>query len=450
MNQIFLGIVVIAFGVAAVNGTMDETAAGALGGAKTSVEIAIGLVGYMALFLGLMRVAEEGGLLTLLARAIRPIMVRLFPDVPPDHPAMGAMILNIGANALGLTNAATPLGIKAMIELNKLNRTPGVATNAMVMFLALNTSGVALLPSGVVSARAQEGSADPWGIIASTLVATSVATIAGITAAKLLQRLPMFAPPPPEEVEQELEPTLEAPQAELVAELMADMDAEESASPDTPGVWLLRFVLVGFMGLLCGPALAVAVLPESNSWTEPLRNFADVTGDWVIPTLITGLLVFGWATGVKVYESFVKAAREGFETGVMIIPYLVAILSAVGMFRGSGAMTALTSALGSVTSPLGIPPEVLPQALIRPLSGSGAYGYMLELMHEHGPDSYIGYFTSTLQGSTETTLYVLAVYFGAVGITRTRHAVVAGLTADFFGFVAASVICVALFGHLMG
>jgi spore maturation protein SpmA len=516
VNAVFVLIVLVAFVVAAIFGDMGAVSLGAFDGARKSVDLAISLIGYMALFLGLMKIAEEGGLLRILARAIRPIMVRLFPDVPPDHPAMGAMIMNIAANMLGLTNAATPLGIKAMQELNKLNRTPGVATNAMVLFLAINTSGLALLPSGAVSVRAAEGSADPWGIMASTLAATATATLVGIAVAKLAQRffpMPAAAAVPQAETPDgpPSDPDEEPADSEAVQELMA----AEAEQPTTWGVWVLRVVLLGVMALLAGPPLAAVALgedptpvpmaeqaqaafvfeelqlegsyvlgdgtpidglwmPEAEgttlltqvcegavdcpsllieatwSWPFALRHFSGVVGDWVIPTLILSLLLFGWFRGVKVYEVFVQGAKEGFTTGVMIIPYLVAILVAVGMFRASGAMHYLTGWLGFVTNPLGVPAEVLPMALVRPLSGSGAYGLMIELVQTHGPDSYIGYLATTLQGSTDTTFYVLAVYFGAVGVSRTRHAILAGLSADLAGFLAAAVVCALLFGHLMG
>ncbi len=514
MNVVFVLIVVVSFLVAAIFGDMGAVSQGAFDGAKSSVTLAISLIGYMALFLGLMKIAEEGGLLRILGRAIRPIMVLLFPDVPPDHPAMGAMIMNIAANMVGLTNAATPLGIKAMQELNKLNRTPGVATNAMVLFLAINTSGLALLPSGAVSVRAAEGSADPWGIMASTLAATAAATIVGITVAKLAQRFfPMPKPvdEPLVEPETEVEPAEEEPENAEVQTLLKD----EATQPTTWGVWVLRLVLLAMMTVLAGPPLAAVALGEDPtpvaveqdataafvfeelqlegswvlgdgtpvdglfmpakegatvltqvcegaidcpsllveatwSWPFALRHFSGVVGDWVIPSLILSLLLFGAFRGVKVYEVFVQGAKEGFTTGVMIIPYLVAILVAVGMFRASGAMHYLTGWLGFVTDPLGVPGEVLPMALVRPLSGSGSYGLMIELVQAHGPDSYIGYLATTLQGSTDTTFYVLAVYFGAVGVSRTRHAILAGLSADFAGFLAAAVVCSLLFGHLMG
>ena len=508
MNQVFIGIVVVAFAVAAATSSMDVVSQSALDGAANSVTLAISLIGYMALFLGLMKVAEDGGLLRLLARAIRPIMVRLFPDVPAEHPAMGAMIMNIAANMLGLTNAATPLGIKAMMELNSINKRPGVASNAMVLFLAINTSGLALLPTGVVGLRAAFGSTDPWGIMASTLAATAFATVIGILAAKSLQRLPMFALNEPDHAGPAQPLAQKGEDSELVQELMKD----EKETRTTWGVWVLRVVLIGTLAVLVGPPVAAVVfgedvrpdaetvwqwekVPIEGEWTvtgppnstitgftgtfEPdvpgvfelqavcelppcetrtlraeislayvLRHASQEIGNWVIPSLILSLLLFGRFAGVKVYESFVKGAKEGFTTGVMIIPYLVAILVAVGMFRGSGAMTFLTGWMSVITEPLGVPAEVLPMAIVRPLSGSGSFGLMVELLQAHGPDSYIGYLASTMQGSTDTTFYVLAVYFGAVGVTKTRHAVLAGLSADFAGFIAAAIVCALLFGHL--
>ncbi len=438
MNQVFLAIIAISFVTAGFAGSMGEVSAAALASAKSAVDLSLSLIGYMALFLGIMKVAEVAGLLRLLARAIEPVMVRLFPDVPANHPAMGAMILNISANMLGLANAATPFGIKAIQELDTLNEEKGTATNAMVLFLAINTSGLALLPTGVVGVRAANGSADPWGIMAPTLAATACSTIAGILAAKTLSRLPMFARSAP------------APSRAAMAAKTPSLPGLEAES-----TWAVRglslFLVFSLLALVI-PPLGAAILPESASGEAGLRetllSFSATAGDWVIPVLITTLLAFGYARGVAVYETFVEGAKEGFETAVRIIPYLVAILVAVGMFRASGAMGFVTGGVGQLTSPLGLPGEVLPMALVRPLSGSGAFALMSELVVTHGPDSYIGYVASVLQGSTETTFYVLAVYFGAVGVTRARHAIAAGLTADLMGVLAGTAVCAALFGHL--
>ena len=429
----------IAVVASAFTGTMAEVSRAVFDSAKVSVDISLGLIGYMAFFLGLMKIGEDGGLMRLLARAIRPVMVRLFPQVPADHPAMGAMILNVAANMLGLGNAATPLGIKAMHELNKLNKTPGVATDAMVLFLAINTSGLALLPTGVVSIRDLKGSADPWAIMAPTLIATACSTVVGIFAAKSLRRF--FPSPAPTEtesvVDEEAEPIPEVP-------------SEETPEEDSRlGVVGLPVFLLASIGVLLTPAIGLAVLPSDDPRVEGLRSFAATTGDWVIPVLVASLVCFGYARGVKVYESFVVGAKEGFEIAMKIIPYLVAILVAVGMFRASGAMGWLTGLLAPLIEPLGMPAEALPMALVRPLSGSGAMGIMIELIETHGPDSYIGMVASVLNGSTETTFYVLAVYFGSVGVHRVRHALAAGLMADLTGALAAAAICAAMFAHLM-
>jgi len=436
VNVVFVAIILIACVVAAITGSMAEVSSAVFSSAKGAAELSLGLVGYMAFFLGLMKIGEEGGLLKLLGRAIRPVMTRLFPDVPPDHPAMGAMILNIAANMLGLGNAATPLGIKAMHELNKLNTTPGVATNAMVLFLAINTSGLALLPSGVVSIRDLEGSVDPWGIMAPTLLATGISTIVGISAAKLFQR---FFPVVPIEGSEAADAATPAPEKEA-----PEVDLSEAEGGF--GVYALGVFLIIGVGLLVTPALSIALLPAGHELVETMQNLAKDMGNWVIPVLIVSLVCYGWAKNVKVYESFVAGAKEGFEIAVRIIPYLVAILVAVGMFRASGAMDMLTRPLGAISSLIGMPGEVLPMAVVRPLSGSGAFGIMTELIKTHGPDSYIGYVASTLNGSTETTFYVLAVYFGSVGVSRVRHAVVAGLSADITGAVVTAIVCAAMFG----
>ena len=396
MNHVFFGIVTVAIVFAVINGTPAEVGQGALDAAKASVNLAIGLVGYIALFLGLMKVVEEAGGLAFMARLIRPVLIRLFPDVPPDHPAMGAMVMNIAANALGLGNAATPFGLKAMKELNDLNTEKGTATNAMVLFLAINTSGLALLPTGIIGLRALKGSADAAAIFPTTLLATAISTVVGISAAIGLSRLPMFASTAPAPAE-----PIERPPLNLAE--------------------LLPFVVA--MLALVGLVVAVYINGEAASV-------------WIMPALIFGMLLVGVVRGVKVYEVFVSGAKEGFSLAVMIIPYLVAILSAVGMLRASGGLQRLVDWVNPVTSGLGIPGEVLPLALLRPLSGSGAFGITAELIETHGPDSLVGNIASTMNGSTETTFYVLAVYFGSIGVTKIRHAVPAGLAADSAGVLA--------------
>ena len=437
MNAVFLAIVLIAFVVAAVrqvlwvpagpedSSPMELLTTGAIEAASGAVTLAIGLVGVMALFLGLMKVAEEGGLLVIIAKTVRPLMVRLFPEVPAEHPAMGAMILNISANALGLGNAATPFGIRAMQELDKLNAHKGTASNAMALFLAINTSSVTLLPTGVVALRASLGSQDPAGIVPTTLFATMCSTAVAIFAAKLYQR---FSTVP-------AVPTAETVGGGESPVAIGDPKAEEGpalgagASGAYPA-WVSVLVLAGLVGF--------GVLTVFHG---------KAIAPWIIPGLIVGLLGFGALRRVRVYEVLVEGAKDGFQVALRIIPYLVAILVAVGMFRASGAMDVVVGGLGRATSLVGLPAEALPMALLRPLSGSGAYGVMAAILQDPatGPDTYTGYLVSTLQGSTETTFYVLAVYFGAVQIRRIRHALAAGLTADMAGIIAAVAICWLLF-----
>lgn len=399
---------------------MQALAAGMIDSAKGSVELALGLVGVMAFFLGLMKVAEAGGLLVVIARVLRPLMVRLFPDVPAEHPAMGAMVMNLSANALGLGNAATPFGIRAMQELNRLNPHRGSASNAMALFLAINTSSITLLPTGVIALRASAGSMDPAGILPTTLFATLCSTTVAIFAARFMARFSEVAPPkgfvPPEPEDSE------ASEQEPVADV---------SHAGGYSVWISWAVLVLILGLV--PVTVV---------------YGAVISPWIIPGLAVLLLSFGLVRGVAVYEVFVAGARDGFQVAIRIIPYLVAILVAVGMLRNSGALDYLIQGIGQFTQVVGLPAEALPMALLRPLSGSGAYGILAATIEDPaiGPDSYVGYLVSTLQGSTETTFYVLAVYFGAVQVRRVRHALAAGLTADLAGIMGAVAACAYLYG----
>jgi spore maturation protein SpmA len=395
----------------ALSKAMVESAGGA-------VDLAIGLVGVMTLFLGLVKVAEAGGMLAILARLIRPMMVRLFPDVPPDHPAMGAMILNMSANALGLGNAATPFGIRAMQELDSLNPRHGTATDAMALFLAINTSSVTLLPTGVIALRAAAGSTDPAGILPTTLFATIGSTLAAIIAAKVYRRffpIKDGAPAPGEKFPEPVEMKAEIP----------DMPT------DGYPMWVSLAALVGVAALI---PLAIV--------------YGRSISPWILPGLMVFFLLFGCFRRVKVYEVFVDGAKEGFQVALRIIPYLVAILVAVGMFRASGALEEMVQWLGGWTTRVGLPAEALPMAIMRPLSGSGAYGILASIVNDPaiGPDSYTGYLVSTLQGSTETTFYVMAVYFGAVQVRRLRHTLAAALTADVCGLIFAVVACRMLLG----
>jgi spore maturation protein SpmA len=441
LNGIFFAIVFIAFLVAGfrqfvwtpegagAQSPMELLSAAMVDTASGAVTLAIGLVGVMALFLGLMKVAEAGGLLVIIARTVRPLMIRLFPEVPAEHPAMGAIILNLSANVLGLGNAATPFGIRAMQELDKLNPVKGTATNAMALFLAINTSSVTLLPTGIIALRAAAGSSDPAGILPTTLFATICSTTVAIIVAKFYQRLsPVRVPPEagaavgdsPRDSPEDMGET-------ALPEDAADLQAETSAGYP---VWVSALVLAGIAALV--PLTII---------------YGKVISPWIIPGIMVAMLGFGVLRRVPVYEAFVEGAKDGFQVALRIIPYLVAILVAVGMFRASGAMDMVIQPLGRITSLFGLPPEALTMAVLRPLSGSGAYGLVASIIEDPaiGPDSYIGYLVSTLQGSTETTFYVLAVYFGSVQIRRIRHALAAGLTADLAGVIAAVVICSLLF-----
>ncbi len=405
---------------------MAHLSSGILVSAKSAITLVIGLTGAMMLFLGLVRVATAGGLLRPIVAALRPILVRLFPDVPADHPAMGAMIMNFAANMLGLGNAATPFGIKAITELDRLNPQRGSATNAMALFLAINTSSIVLMaPTGTVAIRLATGSEMPFAIWIPTLFATLCSTITAVTVCLALQRLPWFRPRPPVDVE-------DAQTATDDIGALPGMDAETAEWP------LWRKVVAGAVALgVVGFAVHAVVVAD-----DPTAYLRDVVAvHWLLPILVLGLLAFGFLSGIDAYSEVVAGAREGMSVALRIAPFLVAILVAVGMFRNSGALDILIGALSPFTTAIGVPGEALPMALMRPLSGSGALGIMSETLTTHGPDSFVGLLTSTLMGSTETTFYVLAVYLGAVGVRDSRHilpACLAGDVAGFFGAVVAT------------
>lgn len=447
MNVIFFALVAVSFVVAGYRqilwqpgatdaaSPMEALGTAMIDAAGGAVTLAIGLVGVMALFIGLMKVAEAGGLLVIIARVVRPLMQRLFPEVPVDHPAMGAMILNISANALGLANAATPFGIRAMQELDTLNRDKGTATNAMALFLAINTSSVTLLPTGVIALRAAAGSDDPAAIVPTTLFATICSTTIAIVMAKMLQRRssgPAVAREEDTPAAAALAETTSVRTGDSTSEATSDSTAPDLGLSDSGyPLWVSVVVLGGL----------VALVPLTIVYGRGIAP-------WIIPGLMIGLLTFGMVRGVRVYETLVDGAREGFQVAVRIIPYLVAILVAVAMFRASGALGVLVTPLGTLTGAFGLPAEALPMALLRPLSGSGAYGVLASIINDPtiGPDSYTGILVSTFQGSTETTFYVLAVYFGAVNIRRIRHTLIAALSADAAGIAAAVFICSLLYG----
>ena len=404
MNIVFAAFILAAFAAASWaqttgdGGAMAALSAAALTSAEAALPLAFSLVGVMALFLGVMKIAEAAGLLDGLARVLTPPLRRLFPELPAGHPALGAMAMNIAANLLGLGNAATPFGIRAMEELEGLNRLKGTASNPQVLFLAINTAGLTLLPTKVIALRASLGAADPAAVVAPTLIATLVAAGVAVIAARLLQRL---------------------------TPLPADL-GEMIPCPPPPMGW------GGVLALAAALALVALVLLGGRA-----------VGPWLIPGLIATMVGIGLARRVPVYEAFVEGAREGFTVAIRVIPYLVAILVAVGMLRSSGALDAALAPVGRWLAPAGVPAEALAMAVVRSLSGSGAYGLLAASLQNPatGPDTPTGILLGTIYASTETTFYVLAVYFGAIGTRRIRHALAAGLIADVAGLAAAVVAC---------
>ena len=436
LNGLIVAVALASILLAAFTGQMQALTDAILISARGAVDLAIGLVGVMAFFLGLMQVGEDAGLQRHLARIVGPVLQRLFPSVPVGSPAMSAIILNISANMLGLGNAATPFGIKAMEELNKLNSKPGTATNAMVMFLAINTSALSILPSGVVGLRASVGSSDAMGIWVPTWFASGCATVAAVTAVVLLSRLWVYrrTEPAPVTVAHRGEAAMTGTDN---TGLTVDAPAVREAKP-------IRLWLGRLFWLVLALLLARFIWGSRTAGTGGLVT--DVTSAWMLPTLVAALVLYGWVRGVRVYDSLVEGAKQGFQVAIRIIPYLVVILVVVGMFRASGGIDLIVSVVSPFTELIGLPAEALPMALLRPLTGTGAFGVMAEAMTVHGPDSLIGYMVSTFQGSTETTFYTLAVYYGAVGIRETRHTVPACLLADTAGILAAVFIVNLMFG----
>ncbi|BBA79724.1 spore maturation protein B [cyanobacterium endosymbiont of Rhopalodia gibberula] len=430
IDLVFVSLMAISILLAGYTGRMEAITKASVDSAKSAVELAIGLIGIMALWLGLIRVLEAGGLMLTLAQWLKPLMIRLFPGVPPTHPAMGAMLLNISANMLGLGNAATPFGLKAMAELDKLNPLPGTATNAMCLFLAINTSSVALLPLGVIGVRAAAGSTLPAAIWMPTFLATTVSTVLGIlVSAWLGQRDQNYA-------KLSFQPSLQTSEIkEKSIKIDSLIETEESYNFDhllySPNL-LSRFFSWGCFGVFLGAILYRTI--NSDNLGEFIRK--EFLSHWLLPALILLIVVYGVGRGVKVYEAVTEGAKQGFEIAIRIIPFLVVILVAIGMFRASGAMDKVIYFLSPYTNWIGLPVDVLPMALLRPLSGNGAFALMTEAI-EHDPNSYSAFVSSIIMGSTETTFYVLAVYFGSIGITNIRHGLVAALLADTSGILSA-------------
>ncbi|KPK03925.1 MAG: hypothetical protein AMS20_09565 [Gemmatimonas sp. SG8_28] len=366
-----------------VNSTFEMAAVG--------FEISLGLTGVLTLWLGLMRVGEEGGVVRLLAKAVRPFFHRLFPEIPRDHPVHGSMIMNFAANMLGLDNAATPLGLKAMQELQDLNPVKDTASNAQIMFLVLNTSGLTLIPISIMVYRAQLGAANPSDIFLPILLTTFFSTLAGLIAVAVVQRINLFD--------------------RVVLAYLGGLTALVGAT-----IWYF------------------SRLPQDR-----IETVSNVVANTMLFGIIALFIAMALIRRVNVYEAFIEGAKDGFPVVVKIIPYLVAILVAIGVFRASGAMELLVSGIGAAFSAVGINTdfiEALPTALMKPLSGSGARGMMVDAMQTHGADSFVGRLASTFQGATDTTFYIIAVYFGSVAVRKTRHAVTCGLIADLTAVIA--------------
>ena len=407
LNYIWVAFFLVAFVIAAVKllfwgdydvfpAMMDST----FSSSKTAFEISLGLTGVLSLWMGVMKVGEKGGVVNVLARLLSPVFTKLFPDIPKGHPVTGSIFMNIAANMLGLDNAATPLGLKAMEQMQELNTKKDTASNPMIMFLVLNTSGLTLIPVSIMVYRAQMGAAQPTDIFIPILLATFFSTIVGIIVTSLFQRIN-----------------------------------------------LLNRTMLLTLGGAC-TLVAAVIWGFSQMDSETMNRWSTTVANILLMTIITGFIVAGVRKKVNVYDAFIEGAKEGFTTAVRIIPYLVAILVGIGVFRASGAMDMLIGGLRACVDACGVDAQwvdAMPTALMKPLSGSGARGMMVDAMTTYGADSFVGRLSSVFQGSTDTTFYILAVYFGSVGVSKTRHAVTCGLLADLAGILAAIAICYLFF-----
>ncbi|MEM1442769.1 MAG: nucleoside recognition domain-containing protein [Verrucomicrobiota bacterium] len=459
LNWIWMGMIVIGVIVAAL---LDQLSGenGIVEGMFASIKygvvgIVIPLSALMMFWLGMMRLAETSGMIQSLSRFVRPVMKRLFPDVPTEHPAMSAMVMNMAANILGVGNSATPLGLKAMQHLDELNPNKGTATNAMCTFLAINTSSVTLIPATAIALLAAQGVAEPYQIVGTTIGATICSTIVAIFAVKTFEKMPVFnrvvTPEPDKEEEKTTKPA-------------AARNLSTRGKIILSGVVLL---FVGIVALEVFPEKRVAIqeglglhevalqLDAEQDESEEEANELEKPG-WqrvvsavslaAIPFVLVFFVVFAALKRVPVYEEFVEGAKEGWQVAVRIMPFIVAMLAALSILRNSGALFLFQNLLRPVLDFVRFPPELVPMALMRPLSGSGSQGVLIEILSNEGISETIKYTAATMYGSTETTFYVIAVYFGSVAVRRTRHAVAAGLCADLAGVIAAVVICRAMFG----
>ena len=408
LNYIWIAFFLIAFIVAAVRlvfmgdtGVFPAIINSTFDSAKTAFDISLGLTGVLSLWLGIMKIGELGGVINMFSRVLSPLFSKLFPDIPKGHPVTGSIFMNLAANMLGLDNAATPLGLKAMEGLQKLNTKKDTASNPMIMFLVLNTSGLTIIPISIMVYRAQLGAAQPTDVFVPILLATFFSTLAGIIAVSVYQKIN-----------------------------------------------LLNRTILLFLG---GASLFIAgiIYFFTTLSREMIDVYSTTTANVFLFLIIIGFILAGIRKKVNVYDAFVDGAKEGFTTAVRIIPYLVAILVAIGVFRASGSMDYIINGVATLVGWCGIDSEfvaALPTAIMKPLSGSGARGLMVDAMTTYGADSFVGRMACIFQGSTDTTFYILAVYFGSVGISKTRHAVPCGLLADLAGIISAIFICYLFFG----
>ena len=408
LNYIWVAFFLVAFVIAALKllfwgdydvfpAMMDSTFASS----KTAFEISLGLTGVLSLWMGIMKVGEKGGVINVLARLLSPVFTKLYPEIPKGHPVTGSIFMNIAANMLGLDNAATPLGLKAMEQMQELNTKKDTASNSMIMFLVLNTSGLTLIPVSIMVYRAQMGAAQPTDIFIPILLATFFSTLCGIIVTSLFQHIN-----------------------------------------------LINRTMLITLGGACA-VVASVIWGFSQMDGETMNRVSTTAANILLMAIITGFIIAGVRKKVNVYDAFIEGAKEGFTTAVRIIPYLVAILVGIGVFRASGAMDMLIGSIRWCVEATGLNAQwvdAMPTALMKPLSGSGARGMMVDAMTTYGADSFVGRLSSVFQGSTDTTFYILAVYFGSVGVSKTRHAVSCGLIADLAGIIAAIAICYMFFG----
>jgi spore maturation protein SpmA len=399
LNYIWIGFIFVAFIVACFqlifNGNTQiftDIIQGAFGSAKTGFEISLGLTGVLSMWLGIMKVGEKGGVIQIFARLVAPFFTKILPDIPKDHPALGSIFMNVSANMLGLDNAATPMGLKAMKELQEINPDKETASNPMIMFLVLNTAGLCLIPISIMVYRAQLGAANPADVFLPIMIATFIAALTGLISVAVYQKINL----------------------------------------------LDKTILGTITGLIVFIAAVIILLSQLTK--DQIAQYSSLTANFLLFGIIVGFIAMAVYKKVNVYESFIEGAKEGFQVAVGIIPYLIAILVAIGIFRASGAMTMLTDGITWLVGLTGMNTDfvgALPTALMKPLSGSGARGMMVDAMTLNGADSFVGRLSCIIQGSTDTTFYILAVYFGSVGIKNTRYALACGLFADFVGIVSA-------------